>query len=737
MICVKVGPIQIDGTAFLVYGFDAWGPGMVWDLFGSVRPCPRAAEPHPASERARQVARATSRFTHSCASRRMAPALLLVLACSATIAPPSVATASPGLSVENSAHGVQIEFGPVATRAESGSHVPLREGSFTLLLHNASRVALRPRLTLDPAKGAPVLRLHLFRQRSPTPFDLRSSGAVPTIAPGSVGRVSLLVAVPASSDPDSLDGTLVLNSVLPSYKGAGQPVLLPISAAGLDLPGVVVAPSAVTLHTTTWWPVWGSSAPGKTAPFELRGLGSDALLADRHLLAGRAVLHSDNGHSVVVRVQIETASGGRPQPVVHVLGRPYAGSYTGTLPLSASADAPTLSVTVLAHDAIVWALAAVGLGTALGGLLPLLGARARRRNLLRAYLQGVLIDYFAAAKNDKLMEWTALSKAIGSDERPWTSTEWVPIPRLRGAAGLFSSIRSAQSDAELAQAQTEVGELSASVARWLELEPDVHALDEIYRTPMPAINGIRWETTGTRRDSQYLLSNVEHNDPRSAGIAEKAQALQVQRVWHSQVAGAWQQLATSGLDVAHTGELLAKLQQITFATALAGRTADEWDKLRAALEDFLSDLKAARPSGELNESAPMAKFIEELVPTEVPPPARVRHALGVAWSPIRLIGTPLARGVRAVASRLPGSTTPSKLIARAQRQGVLLSIVAASGAVLAYVLPVYTDTWGTLTDYLTAVGAGFGAQAIVRWAALPIFESRAPSPPPAGAPGGR
>jgi hypothetical protein len=111
--------------------------------------------------------------------------------------------------------------------------------------------------------------------------------------------------------------------------------------------------------------------------------------------------------------------------------------------------------------------------------------------------------------------------------------------------------------------------------------------------------------------------------------------------------------------------------------------------------------------------------------------------LGVAWSPIRLIGTPLARGVRAVASRLPGSTTPSKLIARAQRQSVLLSIVAASGAVLAYVLPVYTDTWGTLTDYLTAVGAGFGAQAIVRWAALPIFESRAPSPPPAGAPSGR
>jgi hypothetical protein len=45
------------------------------------------------------------------------------------------------------------------------------------------------------------------------------------------------------------------------------------------------------------------------------------------------------------------------------------------------------------------------------------------------------------------------------------------------------------------------------------------------------------------------------------------------------------------------------------------------------------------------------------------------------------------------------------------------------GASVVYLVTVYSDTWGSLTDLLTAVAAGFGTAIAVQWAALPIFQS--------------
>ncbi len=618
-----------------------------------------------------------------------------------------------GLRVEGAAN-VHVEFGPVEGRT--------REGSFTLLVRNGGAVALRPRLTLDPAGNYPVLRLHLFGSH-PGLLQLHSVGKVPTIAPGGVGRVSLLMDVPAPSYPGAVDGTLVLRSVNSSLQPVDSPVLLPIAATGLDLSAVSVVPASVTLHTTTWIP-WGSSATGKTAAFELRGLGADALLAGERLLNGRALLHSDDGKTLTVRVEVSDEGRGVRQPLVRVLGRPEAGTYTGTVPISMSASAPTLSVTVVGKDAIVWALAAVALGTVLGGLLPLLGALARQRDLLRARLEGLLSDYFAVAKDDKIMRWVDLSDSIGADERPWTSTEWMPEPALRGAAGLFSRIHWAQSEAELTEVGKDVETLMSRIARWLTLQPKLAELDAIQRTAIPDIDGAPWSSTGTRSDSQHLLVEVANNEPDASEVSAKATALQQQTQWYGEVAGAWQQLAgaweelAGKLAPADLGQLLAELRAVASPpVGVSRRTPEEWTDLRVELADFLTDLVAVLPAGGLDAAAPMAEFVEELpVATE----AAATHKPALA---LKRTATGLGMRLRRL---LPSSTKPVKLIAAAQRRDLVLSIIAALGAILLYVLPVYTDTWGTPTDYLTAVAAGFGAQAAVRWAALPIFESWGP-----------
>jgi hypothetical protein len=52
-----------------------------------------------------------------------------------------------------------------------------------------------------------------------------------------------------------------------------------------------------------------------------------------------------------------------------------------------------------------------------------------------------------------------------------------------------------------------------------------------------------------------------------------------------------------------------------------------------------------------------------------------------------------------------------------------VTLLLAVGAAIAYMVPLYSATWGSPTDLLTAMAAGFGAQAIVQWAALPAFQS--------------
>ena len=628
------------------------------------------------------------------------------------ISPAQAEVNAGSLRVERAAGKVQIEFGPSAAGR--------RAGTFTLLLRNTGSVALRPRLTLNPAEdppspeGAPVLYLHLFGYAGGAVW-LRSVGKVPTIAPRGVGRVALVVGLPAASDPDSVNGTLVLHAVNSSLVPQGKPALLPIAASELDLSTVQAVPSVVALHTTSWLP-GGHSASGTEADFELRGLGVQALVKSGHL-NGQALLHSSDGHTVLARVGVKREAG-ESRPVLRLVGVAEGGTYSGTVPISSSSQTPSLSVTLTSHDEIVWTLVAVAVGAFLGGLLPLLGKRARRRNVLRARLQGALIEYLPIESGDSLMDWAGLSIAIGPDPAPWTSTEWLAEPSLHGAAGLFSELHWAQSEADLDKVESLINKLMSRIAAWIRLQPKVRQLEAISRIKLLSIDGTSWSSTTTSQDSRELWLKVASSEVPPQEAEQKAQLLLEQTKWHREVAGAWQHLAEAWdvLDEATRADLLARLTAVTSAHApLAGNGAGvDPVELRVALISLQEEL-AGKEAGE-RESATMTALNQSQSSTRFGQRAHLPDTLA-QWT------TELLPRLKTRAVRLLVRSKPARLMAAARRQDVMLSTVAALGAMLVYALEIYTATWGSLTDYLTAIASGFGAQVVVRWAALPIFES--------------
>ena len=97
---------------------------------------------------------------------------------------------------------------------------------------------------------------------------------------------------------------------------------------------------------------------------------------------------------------------------------------------------------------------------------------------------------------------------------------------------------------------------------------------------------------------------------------------------------------------------------------------------------------------------------------------------------------------RALAELAPNRAalrSPREIIKSVEVRDVLFTALLAFLAMLAYMAPLYDDTYGSGNDYLTAFIAGFGTQAVVQWALLPAFQSlrnRVAKPANGGMPSG-
>jgi hypothetical protein len=449
-------------------------------------------------------------------------------------------------------------------------------------------------------------------------------------------------------------------------------------------------------------------------------------------------------------------------------GAPSAGSYTGTLTLTpGTSGGPALKVTV--HSRWWFAIPVLLLlgGAFIGGLLPLLTANARTKNELRDTLRRALDAYKKMAPTDakKHTAWD-IESLLGPE--PWYPKRYTALPGAKGVAPLWSNIASARNDDDLKEDGAQVRELTAQLNSWMEAEPLASELASLLDNPPGDRQGHAWRDTQVRKDSASLLREMHNAFPPSAATAHKyTERLQRQLRFHRDYAEAWERRRAleelpfsenqKQRDHAMWGRAnLDQLNEKVKATPAATRSSTAQAQLEGELADIADAIERLIASHEQGVDADKAviplidakkrEAVVQLVEEEKSP-GEVAEALAVPVSDIHRLQTQLLRmevtppsstepstlPLRARTSQLPArengeQSSPNKVSAFLRHlmyaTDLTLSILIAVVTAVAYMLPLYTSTWGSWQDWAAAFAAGVVGQIGIKWALLPSLRSK-------------
>jgi hypothetical protein len=634
-------------------------------------------------------------------------ALLAVFAAVLMEAGPASAAAPLELLAPAKAE-LDVRLGPVADGA--------RHASATLLVRNSTDDRRRLILRFTPADGSEGATVARSDNGALINAD---EDTAKTLAAQASAEIRLRFRLPDGSRRDRLSGTLTMQA-RPTDRARRQvaPLTVSVRASLEPLSDVVARPSTVEMQTTEI--LWSRGFRGHDAVVVLSGARANALLAEPHPLTGRTVLRNAEGHSATVGWTVVERDG-RRQAAVHLEGEPEAGEYKGFLPLSDQTDEPRVELTVRAHHWIGWAILTVLAGALVGGLLPHLGGLSRRKNVLRANVRGALERYKSErAKREHPLSYD-LDELLGP--QPWDTTEWLALPGLHGAAGLFSSIHWARSDADLDEDTDWAQSLITSVQRWLRIEEQTAELRDTADKEHPAdLEGREWDTTGVYRDTERLLIAVRDAPADDTAAERLVTRLRRQGDWHTKVAALWRAIMDLD-DPAQRAALAADL--FAFTDPPKGEPVRD-DAERIELLVGAEELQR-QISVEAHLAAASAAA-DAVAPARPGLLGRARAAVRATLDAPMLVSIRQRLGQQAgsAATGATGLRPPEDaegLLRRISRESLLLSALLVAVAIVGYVVPLYTDTWGSTKDYVTAFAAGFGTQAVVRWALLPMFAS--------------
>lgn len=570
------------------------------------------------------------------------------------------------------------------------------------------------RLALDVVEGGDLRLLYLRDAADvpliqPGPGDARFGVVAASnrirLKRGELRRLNLRFAVPQGDSLDSLDGELALEH-------AGVRTVIRVTAPP---PTLTAEPPSFAAECTDWLIMTDCDATkveltGTAVPQLIEtavGKESIPVRLKQGLHTAEATLDeftpdSSNPLAASARLHVSSDKDGRP-------GRTFKGSLT-LLP----GDKPTKLDVELKHGfAGLIAFAVIGLGVLLGALLPRWRAFSRRRKLLRRYL-----DAAVAAYKQRRGSICAAPASYRLDDllNAQRDKEYSTVDSLREA------IEEARSDADLDEDTGRVLDLIARLQRWLRIEPAARRFRIVVTGEpkhTPSLPPAGWHDTATWHDAQALFAALR-NEPADADAADTlVEQLLWQTRWHHRMEAAWNAAGGS------KGEI-DKLHEKLAAKSALDRSAAE----RAVLEAQLDRLVESLPNDQLEVPGEGQSKLGDDALDKVDWGASAFSFRG--WATLdgprylQLLERAMTTG-RAIesddANAVPEARPNPEGRGRRRLGAFLASLPALALASALYLLEVYEDDWGSVSDFLTAFLAGTLAKVAIDWAKLPLFRS--------------
>jgi hypothetical protein len=518
--------------------------------------------------------------------------------------------------------------------------------------------------------------------------------------------VGLRLAVGRTGRPAATAGTLLIGL-------RGQPRVAPLTiAVSAQGPQATFAPSPAKLKVTQQaGPFSGENdGDGLSQSVLVKGPGAAAWVDPSHRAQVRSTLRSDPNSSVLVVLSLpdRLKRDGLASARLDVSKIDGPGKYTGQQVLDPSSPKPaTLPVEVTVRHGLFWPLLLVSVGAIIGGLGVAMQDRRRRRNIVRIGLKRAVEGYAAQDRADRREE-----EPLSDDMyRPDALGHGIRFPGRRACkqrsddwgrvANLYCDARRAKDEAELDVLADEAEEVVAAFERWHALRRGVRALRIALRRANP----------GPRSTALAETTNLAASvavEPDAETAAKLVDRFERQRRVLAAY-GALQHLYGE-LDAASRGRLARYAPE----TVYTGATSEP-ERTPADTYTLLLKLAAAQDV-VLHPDRPVEREEDlELADLDMS-----RLAGGAAFA--------LAPGSPVIDAFVPswlrrGRTGSDSRSAAAIERGVKrwdlsLFLVTAIATLLAYTLPVWTDTWGSFADYATAFAAGLLGQVVVGGAAL-------------------
>lgn len=582
-----------------------------------------------------------------------------------------------------------------------------------------------------------------------------AEGTAPVVEKGKTVSFGLSFSLPADSQPSDLEGTVVIRSRPPAGRkgkrsGGAASVSFQVKGEGSSLAGVSIRPSELTIQLLDERGFLGHP-DAVYANVQLAGPGVPSLLQHRRTLGFNLLLRSDHG-DVAHATITDLAPGGEPTlatATLRIRGDLQPGKFEGKASLSSlSPESPSLSIKVESGDLFIWPLLFVFLGTLVGGGLYLASNRSRRKALLRDQVKSILqayqerLDRLQQASGREDIPIWSLASYLGH-EGDWYRVKWNAIDNFDGAVQtIWSEIHWARNDADLDQAGKKVESLCSRLVRWMTAANGVGLLQGASRLEPAETASHPWEALKVTEDTKNLLELMRQVEPPDDKAATAlADRVGRQAHWHVVLAHLFHAYTRLDHDITRKpGEYSENDKDFLRQIDIVSLDKEGSPELSRTVEKQIElEQKVRRLTGRIQRTYQGDSADLELVPMRLEGEQKRNLALLAAegvYGPIDTTmlapnltevtrpGEPEWRyEVRGTAASAHNGDRIPVAVKAVLRRDLLWSIAIALVSSAFYLPTLYTATWGTTTDYISAFAAGFIGKAVISWAALPLFQS--------------